>query len=132
MQVSAPLDSTAGSSDGVGLGNIFISKVTNVDQAGNYYANWVYTFNLAGTGGLQAGTIIGEIDLLNNTSWSPNTTTATNPTELILPAGAVSQTYKGVINGGTGPYLGATGKLSKVKNSTTSWRTYTLTIQVPN
>jgi hypothetical protein len=117
--------------NGLGLGTLFIKKVTNIDQPGNTYATWEYTFNFSGTGGYDAGTITGEIDLLNNTSWPDKFSTSSNPTELILPSGAQEQQYNGFVKSGTGPYYGASGFLNKIKNAT-QYRLYTLIVTLPN
>jgi hypothetical protein len=113
LSVSAPLYDANGN----GVGNLFIQKNTNLDQEGNTYATWKYTFNFNEHGPDGAGLVVSEITLLNNTSWPDKFNPSSNPSELILPSGSSSQTYNGIITGGTNEYYGATGVVEKTKDA---------------
>jgi hypothetical protein len=127
MAVTAPTQSTTTPATALGTGDVLISKVTQLDQANNSYANWEYQFNFNGNAGIAAGTITAQIDLLNGVAWSnqPTTTNANiNPSE-VIPSGQTSAKYYGFVKSGTGPYYLAFGTFTKVKDLT-NYRVYNL------
>ena len=130
INVTGPIQALAGDSDGLGV--VFTEKITSLDQAGNTYANWVSTFNFNGTNSVPAGTIEARIPLLNNTAWDNKANPSSNPSELVLPTGATSQDYMGIITGGNGPFSGATGTVVKTKSNISDYRPYKFYVTLPN
>jgi len=130
INVSATLRSSIEDSKSIGLGEVLIQKVTNVDQQGNTYAQWQYSFAFNNDNfALGPGLLVMTTPILNGVSWPNPSSTSSNPTEITSSGQA---TIPGLITFGTGPYFSATGKATKVKYDSSPYRRINIELTVFN